>query len=179
MSGCRTRALGRAEEGTQRDEARGLWPGRSGLAPGAHVLSPFLHCFLLPRGVPSISRSRSTSNFFNRVFSRSSSFSRAASDASMPPYLLRQREKVASRIACLRHSTSIVVCHVSASCRTVIMWASVNRPAFIACSLSLWTYSSKAMYRKADVRPPVPPALRSTAGHPRFVEAPSCAPGMI
>ncbi len=52
MSGCRTRALGRAEEGTQRDEARGLWPGRSGLAPGAHVLSPFLHCFLLPRGRP-------------------------------------------------------------------------------------------------------------------------------
>src|SRR3712207_3723156 len=49
------------------------------------------HFFALISFMTSISRSRSARSFLRRLFSRSSSFSRAASDASMPPYLLRQR----------------------------------------------------------------------------------------
>ena len=49
------------------------------------------HFFRSTSRVTSISRCDSASNFFNRVFSISSSFSRLASDTLMPPNLLRHR----------------------------------------------------------------------------------------
>jgi len=49
------------------------------------------HCLRSTSRVTSFSNRESASNFFNRVFSISSSFNRFASDTLMPPTLLRQR----------------------------------------------------------------------------------------
>src|SRR3954462_14120910 len=73
-------------------------------------------------------------SFFSLAFSSSSSFSRLASETSMPPYLAFQLYSVASETPCLR-ARSAVFTPASCSRSTPIICSSVNLARFICPSL--------------------------------------------